>query len=220
MMLDPMATLGEYDANPARQDVEEIGQAIGVHLALNAILNSDKQIVHALAGEPRAVVQVGIPLAVNICQVPVSEPFDLTIVSPGGHPKDINLYQSQKALTHAARVTRTGGTILLAAACPEGAGSHKYETFALECRSVEDVIDRFRQQGFTVGPHKAYQFARETTRFDVRLHSAIDPGLLRRLHLTPIDDLQDAINQSLSTLPAPFRIGILPIANATIPYIP
>jgi nickel-dependent lactate racemase len=52
MMLDPMSGLGEYHANPARQDVEDIGRAIEVHMALNAVLNAGKRIVHAIAGEP------------------------------------------------------------------------------------------------------------------------------------------------------------------------
>ena len=56
LMTHPNSQLGEYETNPARQDIEEIGQKIGVHLALNAVLNQDKQIVHALAGDPYLVV--------------------------------------------------------------------------------------------------------------------------------------------------------------------
>ena len=33
-----------------------------------------------------------------IFQIAVPAPLDLVIISPGGHPKDINLYQAQKAL--------------------------------------------------------------------------------------------------------------------------
>lgn len=61
-MGDPRSRLGRYEDNPARQDVEEIGRMIGVHFALNAILNEDKQIVDVVAGEPVAVMQKGIPL--------------------------------------------------------------------------------------------------------------------------------------------------------------
>ncbi len=120
LMTHPDSQLGEYDTNPARQDVESIGQMVGVHLALNAILNQKRQIADVLAGEPRAVMRAGIPLSRLICQVRVSAKYGLTIASPGGHPKDINLYQSQKGLAHAARITRDGGTIILAAACPGG----------------------------------------------------------------------------------------------------
>ena len=71
------------------------------------------------------------------------------IVSPGGHPKDVNLYQAQKALAHAALVTRPGGTILLAAACPEGTGSQAYEEWMRhpDMTSHEAVISAFRAGG-------------------------------------------------------------------------
>ena len=62
--------------------------------------------------------------------------YDLVIASVGGAPKDINFYQSQKALTHASLFTRDGGVIILAAECPEGSGSRAYEEF------MQDVILR------------------------------------------------------------------------------
>ena len=42
LMTHPDSRLGEYETNPARQDVEEIGRKVGIHLALNAILNQQK----------------------------------------------------------------------------------------------------------------------------------------------------------------------------------
>jgi nickel-dependent lactate racemase len=129
MMTDARARLGCYADNPARQDVEEIGQQIDVHFALNAILNGEREIVHTLAGNPAGVIGAGIPLSREIHQVEVAAPFDLVIASPGGHPKDIDLYQSQKALAHASLVTRDGGTVIVAAACPEGSGSRSYEAW-------------------------------------------------------------------------------------------
>ncbi|MCX6032126.1 MAG: nickel-dependent lactate racemase, partial [Chloroflexi bacterium] len=98
MMSAPGSQIGVYEENPCRQDVEEIGRMMGVHYALNAVLTEEKQIVHALAGDPATVIQAGIPLVRGSFQVAVPQPLDLCIVSPGGHPKDINLYQGQKAL--------------------------------------------------------------------------------------------------------------------------
>ena len=148
LMLDPRSDLARYDDNPARQDVEEIGRMIGVHFALNNIINESKQIVHVLAGEPQAVMREGIPLVRQLYQVRVTAPYDLMIVSPGGHPKDINLYQAQKALGHAARVARPGGTMILVAACPEGSGSRGYEEWVTGMTSHQAVIERFKQKAF------------------------------------------------------------------------
>ncbi len=219
MMTLPAARLGEYEHNPPRQDLEEIGRLIGVQLAVNAVLNQDKEIVKVLAGDPWRVIQAGIPLARKICQVSVAAPFDLILVSPGGNPKDINLYQTQKGLAHAALIAREGATILLAAACPEGTGSRGYEQFVLSTHSFQEVFERVKQEGFKVGPHKAWQIARDASRVNVLLHSEMEPDFVRRLLLAPIPDLQSALDRALVELPAQSRIGIMPHANQTIPIL-
>jgi nickel-dependent lactate racemase len=219
LMTEPDSKLGEFDRNPARQDVEDMGRLVQVHFALNAILNDRKQIVEVIAGEPQAVIRTGIPRIRKLYQVAVPAPLDLMIVSPGGHPKDINMYQSQKGLAHAALVTRTGGTILLVAACPEGTGSEKYEQWLAGKHSLQDVFDHFGAEGFRVGPHKAFQIARDAARVRVLLLSEMAPELVRKLLLSPVEDLAQGIALARAELPVEARIGIMPLANATIPVL-
>ncbi len=219
MMTDPRAQLGRYADNPARQDVEEIGRVIGVHLALNAILNGRKEMVRVIAGEPRAVMETGIPLSREACQVAVAAPFDLVIASPGGHPKDINLYQSQKALAHASLVTCDGGTVILAAACPEGSGSQSYEAWMEDVSSHEEVLTRFQREAFRVGPHKALLITRDAVRVRVLLVSDMASDFTHRLLLTPVTSIDEALAIALSDLPANAWVGIMPLASFTIPYV-
>ncbi|MGD8243769.1 MAG: nickel-dependent lactate racemase [Anaerolineae bacterium] len=230
MMTDPRAQLGRFVGNPARQDVEEIGQRIGVHFALNAILNGEKEIVQAIAGAPSSVMETGISLSREIHQVQAAADdvvapfdrlragsFDLVIASPGGHPKDINLYQSQKALAHASLVTRDGGTVILAAACPEGSGSRSYEAWMDGVHSYEEVFTRFQREDFRVGPHKAYQIARDASRVRVFLISSMPPDLVRALLLIPMASIQDALAVALADLSTGAGVGIMPQASSTIP---
>ncbi len=219
MMTDAKAKLGHYENNPTRQDVEEIGRLIGVHMALNAILNDRKEIVRVVAGVPTAMMAAGIPLAKSICQVEVPGRYDLVIASPGGHPKDINVYQTQKGLAHAALITKPGGTVILVAACPEGTGSWGYERWVKERHSNEEVLTRFAEEGFRVGPHKAFQIARDATRVNVLLVSDMKPDFVRQLLLTPVVSLQEAVNTAVSTLPPSAHIGVMPKANVTIPLL-
>ncbi len=219
LMTHPDSRLGEYETNPARQDIDEIGQRIVIHLALNAILNQSRQIIRVLAGEPKAVMQAGIPLARQLCQVGVKSEYRLVISSPGGYPKDINVYQSQKGLAHAALITRPGGTVILAAACPEGTGSPHYEEWMLGKRSYAEVLQHFSDEGFHIGPHKAYQIARDASRVRLLFCTDMDQDLARALLLNPVRDLQTAIDLALADLQPGERIGILPHASSTIPYI-
>jgi lactate racemase len=219
LMLDPHADLARYDDNPARQDVEEVGRMIGVDFALNVVINESKRIVRVLAGEPQAVMREGIPLVLKIYQVLVAEPFDLMIASPGGHPKDINLYQAQKALAHTCRVTRAGGTVILVAACPEGTGSRSYEDWVTGMASQQAVIERFQREGFRIGPHKAFQIARDAAPRRVLMVTEMPPEQVQKLLLTPSPSLDAALATALQGLSPTARIGILPWANATIPTL-
>jgi nickel-dependent lactate racemase len=219
LMLHPDSQLGEYDTNPARQDIEEMGRLVKIDLALNAILNDHKQIVRTIAGDPLDVMKVGVPLSRQLCQIAVSQPYDLVIASPGGHPKDINVYQSQKGFAHATMITRKGGTVILVAACPEGSGSLGYETWVQNVKSNEEVLRRFKEEGFRVGPHKAYQIARDATQVNLLWLSDMDEGLTKKLLLPRAENLNEAIAAVLKNLPGNARIAIMPIANATIPIL-
>lgn len=221
MMTQPEAQIGRYDGNPPRLDVEEIGQMIRVDFALNALLNGEKAIVEAFAGSPVAVMHSAIPRVRQIFQVGVRQPFDLLLVSPGGHPKDINVYQAQKALGHAILVMRPGGTVILAAACPEGTGSQSYESWISDAAMTthEAVFERFAKEGFRVGPHKAYQISRDASQVRVLLISEMDAAFVKKLLLNSMPGLQEALDLALQDLPEKARIGIMPAANATIPTL-
>jgi nickel-dependent lactate racemase len=192
---------------------------VGIHFALNDVINESKQIVRVLAGEPQAVMREGMPLVLQLYQVRVAAPFDLLIASPGGHPKDINLYQAQKALGHAARVTREGGTVILVAACPEGTGSPSYEKWVTGMASHQAVLERFQREGFRIVPHKAFQIARDAAPRRVLMVTEMPPDFVRKLLLAPFPSLDAALASALQGLAPAARIGIMPWANATIPTL-
>jgi lactate racemase len=221
MLVEPDSRIAEFTRNPLRQDIEEMGDQIVVHFALNVVMNSDKKIVAAVSGSPRAVMQAGIPISQRVCQTPIHEKYDLVIASVGGAPKDINFYQSEKAATHASLFTRDGGVIVLVAACPEGSGSQGYEQFMDGVGSVQEVFNKFKQVGFQVGPHKAFQVARHLARVKLVLLSQISPELVKRLLMIPVQDIDEAMDLSRTLLGVPpglaLRVAVLPHATNTVP---
>ena len=219
MMTHPGSKLGEYKTNPVRQDMEEIGRQIGTHIVLDAILNQDKQIVCALAGDPISVMNAGVPISRQVCQIGVPFTFKLMITSPGGHPKDINLYQAQKGFAHSVKITQPGGTVILAAACPEGTGSKPYEDWMLGKKSYSEVIDQFQMEAFRIGPHKAFQIARDASIVQLLLISEFEHTHAQQLLLNPVKDIQSAINFAIEDLAPGDHVGVIPNANSTIPYL-
>lgn len=218
-LTDPNADIGIYEENPMRQDVEEIGDMVGVQFALNAILNSRKQIAFALAGNPRKVMEEGIKIVRDKCQVTVDAPYDLVIASPGGFPKDINLYQAQKGISHSSVIVRDSGVIILAATCPEGSGSQTFERFMQDVTSCEEVFAKFEREGFKIGPHKAFQIARIASKKHILLISELPPALVRGWLMTPQVDSRSAIQSAMQIQPHIAKIAIMPRATNTIPRL-
>ncbi len=219
MMLDARANMARYDDNPVRQDVEEIGSLIGVHFALNSVINENHDIVNIVAGEPRAVMQLGMPLVLNLYRVQVAERFDLVITSPGGHPKDLNLYQAQKALAHATLIANPGGTVILCGACSEGTGSGHYDKWIADKHSHAQVLEAFQREGYQLGAHKAFMISRDASRERVLFVTDMPAELAQRCLLPRSASLDAALAIALRDLAPSARIGILPYANATIPVV-
>lgn len=217
-MLDhPHAVMGEYEHNPMRQDVEEIGRMMDIHLAFNLILNANREIIAALFGSPIQVMQKGIQISCELWAVKPTGLYDLVIASPGGYPKDINLYQAQKAISHAALFAKEGGVIILTAACPEGIGSPKALQFAEQLSTPDETIKLFKSMDFTIGPHKAYQLALQAKRNKIFLVSEIDDDVVTKFFLQPAKTLQHALHLAKEFLPKDFRTVVLPHATALFP---
>ncbi len=217
MLVNPRADIGIYHENPMRQDVEEIGDMLKIDLVMNAILNHHKEIVEVLAGCPREVMLAGIPVSLQVCATRISSLYDIVVASAGGYPKDINLYQSQKAISHAAQFTRPGGAIILAAECIEGSGSPGFESFIAGLLSFSEVESKFKSAGFQVGPHKAYQLARQAANYSIFILSSLQKEKIREYLLTPIDDIRETVAECLAQAPVNPRIAVLPYATTTLP---
>jgi len=67
-----------------------------------------------------------------------------------------------------------------------------------------------------VGPHKAFQIARQGLRNKIFLVSSIDAATIKKLLLTPFNNVASALQSVLPLLSSHARIGILPYATNTI----
>ncbi len=217
LLQDPRSCVGRYDDNPLRQDIEEIGEIIGVDLALNVILNEKKEILHVFFGKPKEVMTQGIKIIRDTQMTLIEEPYDLVIASAGGYPKDINLYQAQKGLTHASMFCRDGGTVILAVECQEGVGSQSYLASMEGILSHNEAKKKFLENGFVVGPHKAFQFATIAERVNFLIKSEIEHDIMKKLLIQPVSDLNRALQEILSKDDTIRRVAVVPYAMATIP---
>jgi nickel-dependent lactate racemase len=216
MMVRPEARAGRLAGNPVRDDLEEGAALVGIDFILNVVVDGEHRIVGAVAGNATAAHRQGCELVAQRGLVGIPERADVVLVSAGGHPKDVNLYQAQKALDNAAHAVRDGGTIILAAECGEGLGNKTFEAWIRAAASPEDWLDRIQRE-FVLGGHKAAAIAMVLQRAEVYLVSTLPADLVQRCGMQPFDDLDAALAAALERLGARARILGMPQGGSILP---
>ena len=214
-MVDPDAVSGTYVGNPVRADLEEAAAMVGADFILNVVVDGHHHILAAAAGDAIAAHRVGCDWIAQRGKVAIPEQGDIALVSPGGYPKDVNLYQAQKALDGAALGVRPGGIIILVAECPEGLGNAVFEQWFTCGLTCDQLLDRIQQE-FVLGGHKAAAIAKVAVQAQLML---VSPNLVD-LSLSGIEHqptVKVALDTALSRLGSGARVIVFPQGSSTLP---
>lgn len=209
MMLAPTARAGIMEGNPVREDIDEAAEMIGIDFILNVLLDEEKRIWHAVAGHFLAAHRAGAEVYDRRCDLRIAEAADVVIASPGGRPKDINLYQAQKTLDNVSGAVKDGGVIVLVARCPEGFGQRVFEEWMTGMGRPQVLIDRIRRE-FVLGGHKAAAVAGLLDRADVYLVSEFPDDVVRRMCMTPFSSVDEAVAAALARAGDAARCLVVP----------
>ncbi|NEW09554.1 nickel-dependent lactate racemase [Paenibacillus sp. SYP-B3998] len=202
--------------NPIRTDMEEVLHFLPVHFLLNVIVDHERKLLGAVAGHVISAHRAGLELVRRTFVVEVPHLYDVVVVSPGGYPKDTQLYQSVKALKNASAITKYGGTILLVAQCEEQYGNGLFEHW------VETIQDRSLmiyklQQRFVLGAHKIAHIDQVLTRHRVYIYSDFPSASALLLGFHPINDLNEFLMDQMSE--AALKTAIIPYGGLTYPQL-
>ena len=216
MMLLPDAKVGKADGNPVRADLEEILGLLSLDFIVNVVLNEKKEIVAAVSGHAVTAHRAGCRVLDQLYMQPIHELADIVIASPGGLPKDLNVYQTQKALDNAQWAVKEGGIIILVGECSEGYGEKTFESWVEEANCAEDLIERI-QVDFKLGGHKAAAIAKVTQKARVFLVSSLPQEKVEKLYMTPFSDLQTAYDAALKAMGPAATVYCMTVGGTTLP---
>lgn len=216
MMVDPLACAGNLKTNPLRADIEEAAAICGVDFILNVVLDEHKKIIKAVAGDVTSAHRAGCAFLDHLYEKKIPQRADIVLVSQGGAPKDLNLYQTQKALDNAKHAVKKGGIIILVGACQEGLGEKTFEDWIKRAQKPEDLIEWVRTD-FKLGGHKAAAIAMVLENADIYLVSKMDAELVRKSFLTPFDTVQQAYDAAVEKLGAGASVIVMPYGGSTLP---
>ncbi len=217
-MTEPEAATGRIAGNPVREDIENAMAFVPIDFIVNVVLDEHKRIRACVAGHFQAAHRKGCAILDDLYGIQISKKAGIVIVSSGGYPKDINLYQAQKALDNAGHAVRDGGTILWLASAKEGLGEKHFETWMLTHDHPSDMIEHIQRE-FILGGHKAAAIAMIMEKADIVLVSDLEPEFVRKIHLQPASDAQSALDELIKHYGTDAQVLAMPFGGSTLPIL-
>ena len=217
-MVYPDSRAGNLKGNPVHQEMQEAAEKVGVDFNINVVTDENHKIVEIVAGELLTSWQQGVEICNHIYICPIEKKADVVIASAGGYPKDINVYQAQKALNNAYQAIKSGGIIILLAECLEGYGEPTFEKWIEEANTPEDIIKRLNEK-FTLGGHKAYGIAKLVKEVEVIFISSLPPEKVRKLFFIPMENISQALSYVKDKYGKDFQAYVLPSGNTVLPQL-
>ncbi len=215
MMLNANAKTGVLEGNPVHQDMTEAARLAKVDFIVNIVENSKGQIVRAFAGDLEEAFMEAVKLVDEMYRVNVDRRADIVVVSAGGDPSDVNLYQAYKALDNTLDVVKRGGVIVLVAECPEGHGNqvfYDWMTRLSDLKATEKEIKR----NFAMGGHKAYYLLKALQNHPVILVSSMpDYYASNVFRLKTARAVNDALTEAFKIAGSASRVWTMPQGTYT-----
>lgn len=234
-MLEILDGLPPIDKNPISLEMLKVARKVGVDFILNAV--SDEAIeetpgnlsgetmrldetmpavLKVVAGDVEQAWRAGVDVSMKVFEVPFDDHVDVAVVCADGYPRDLNAYQAQKALDHADRIVRPGGTIILAAECSAGWGNDVFEKWAKRGWTPDKVIQELKAH-FELGGHKAYGYAKVAKAKSIELMSELSKEDTEHLWAKKVDNLQSAVDDAVSKYGEHARWAYMPFGSLALP---
>lgn len=217
-MVEATSVAGKIEGNNVRADIDEAGKITGIDFIVNVVLNEKKEIICAVAGDYIKAHREGCNFLDKLYKKKIPQKADIVLVSPGGFPKDINLYQSQKGLDNAAHAVKDGGIIILLASAIEGLGEHVFEQWLNEAKCSHDLVERIQKE-FRLGGHKAAAIAMVLEKARIFMVSEQSDEFVKNVFLEPYHSVDEAIDSALNILGKDAKILVMPYGGSTLPTI-
>ena len=218
LMVEENSIAGKLDGNPVRIDLEEAIEYCPIDFIVNVVLNEEKKIINAVAGHFVDAHRVGCKFLDKLYRKDIDERADIVVVSQGGAPKDLNLYQTQKALDNAKHAIKDGGIVVLVGSCKEGMGEHVFEAWMEEAKKPEDLIVRVKEN-FQLGGHKAAAIALVLEKADIYMVSEMPADFVRDIFMEPFTTVQDALDKALEVKGEDATVLVMPYGGSTLPVV-
>jgi nickel-dependent lactate racemase len=214
----PRARCGVADGNPIYEEMCEAARTANLRFIINVVLNKEKRIASAFAGNPIQAHREGRAFSSKYCGV-TAIPEDIVITSNGGYPLDRNLYQLVKGISNGALTAKEGGVIVACGECVDGVGPQQFYDMLASSNSPTEFLRKLRAgEIWEESQWEAQILAKVLERFRVVIVSkGVKPNKVESMHMIHAGTLKEGLEEAFNMKPSA-GITLLPDGPSAIPF--
>lgn len=210
---------GNLENNPIHKDMVAAARALGLCYVVNVVINSEKKVIHAVAGDLEKAHEAGTDWLKDKAGVERKE-ADIAITSNGGYPLDQNIYQTVKSMTAAEATLKDDGVIIVCSESGDGTGGDAFHNAFLEERDIEKLY-----KGFLDTPKietipdqwESQILCRILLKAKAVIYvSDYDPKTLEDFHFIPVKTLDEAMKKADELMGKDSTVTVIPDGIAVI----
>ena len=204
---------GNLENNPIHNDMLYAAKQAKLQFILNVVINSEKKVVKAFAGNLETAHAHGCALVKSIAQV---EPVysDIVLTTNGGYPLDQNIYQTVKGMTAGEACVNDGGVIIICSSCADGTGGEFFYKLLADYPSAEEAyknLNGVEPQNTEFDQWEAQILARILCKANVIIVSdKCDPSIITGMHIKHAYTLDEALAKAREIVGQDKKITVIP----------
>ncbi|MEN1761218.1 nickel-dependent lactate racemase [Anoxynatronum sibiricum] len=207
---------GSIEGNRLNADMQEAAVMVDPSFILNVIVNDQGTIGAAVAGHYLEAFEEGKRLLDLSDRVPIERLGRLAVASVGGFPKDINFYQSTKALSSAKEAVEKGGVILLLCQCEDGVGHPEVSQLLTEFNS-HAAREMEMRRAFTVSKFAGFLASQTAEDYEVYCVTDLDPEILTGIGFQVYRRASEALQAIEARYGTGLETYVVPSASNVLP---
>jgi len=192
---DPHSRTGILENNPIHGDMLWAARTAKLAFIVNVVLNEEKQVIYAVAGDPEKAHAEGVRFLSALCAAQAVE-ADVVITTNGGYPLDQNMYQAVKGMTAAEATVKKGGVIIMLAQSGDGTGGDHFFHQLADEPDIRKTMALFRSRSRKETQPDQWQtqiLLRILMHASVIYVSDMEDDTVRKMHMTPAHSIEEAM---------------------------
>jgi len=198
----PYAKTGILENNPIHEDMLWAAKQAKLRFIVNVVLNAEKEIIFAAAGDSEAAHRAGTDFLTSLCGVDAVE-ADVAITTNGGYPLDQNVYQAVKGMTAGEATVKKDGVIIMLAASNDGIGGDSFYHQLVDEPDIQKTYAAFLARGRNETVPDQWQtqiMIRVLSHARVIYISELPDETIEKMHMIPAHSIESALQKAKEIL--------------------